>query len=229
MPKEARLLIYKSAGVNCCPYCNRNFVDMINTDDKTGYRSAMERDHFYDKQEYPMFAVSLYNLIPVCGSCNRLKEKKHFMYYPYDSENSFEDLFFTYEIKDSDFLQQPDHIDVKIKCYNGKLKGNIQGLFLEKLYQNHKDIVREIVQKVNVYGEGYAESLIKHAQGLFAGKEEIYRLCFGNYLADDDLGRRLLSKFTRDIAQETMRYYGIKLEENAIGKSRGKNIRRYKL
>lgn len=64
MPKEARLLIYKSAGVSCCPYCNRNFVDIVKADDvyaenKTEYRSAMELDHFYDKDSYPMFAVSL--------------------------------------------------------------------------------------------------------------------------------------------------------------------------
>lgn len=79
-------------------------------------------------------------------------------------------MHFTYEIKDCDFLWQTDSIDVKIRCHNEQLKEDIQGLYLEKLYQNHKDVVREIVNKVYIYGEGYAHSLLKQTHGLFSGK-----------------------------------------------------------
>lgn len=34
---------------------------------------AAKLDHFYPKSLYPFFALSLYNLIPVCGTCNLVK------------------------------------------------------------------------------------------------------------------------------------------------------------
>lgn len=28
---------------------------------------------FFSRSKYPVFAVSLYNLVPACGNCNRIK------------------------------------------------------------------------------------------------------------------------------------------------------------
>ena len=107
MPSSARKIVFDTAKVRTCPYCNRNFIQMVDTEEKAGereFKSFFELDHFLDKGTYPMFAVSLYNLIPVCPSCNRIKSTQKFDYYPYHFANRSDDLIFHYMIKGVDFL-----------------------------------------------------------------------------------------------------------------------------
>lgn len=49
--------------ITVCPYCNRNFVN------STYKRIMCDLDHFYDKETYPILAVSFHNLVPVCHAC----------------------------------------------------------------------------------------------------------------------------------------------------------------
>ena len=50
--------------LNVCPYCNRNFINQ---------KRGIELDHYFSKSQYPLFAISFYNLIPCCHSCNNSK------------------------------------------------------------------------------------------------------------------------------------------------------------
>ena len=70
---------------------------------------------------------------------------------------------------------------------------------LETIYQNHKDIVIELILKEINYPKSYIDELIKNG---FGTEEEIYRFIFSNYLKTDDLHKRPLSKLTRDIVEE---------------------------
>jgi hypothetical protein len=54
-----------------CPYCNINYTSIIKI--KGEDKSRPELDHFLPKSVYPFFAVSYFNLIPVCHSCNHAK------------------------------------------------------------------------------------------------------------------------------------------------------------
>lgn len=51
-----------------CPYCG---IDKV----IESKRTKNEIDHFLPKGKYPFFAVSYYNLIPSCNSCNRADHK----------------------------------------------------------------------------------------------------------------------------------------------------------
>ncbi|ELB2166853.1 hypothetical protein QNZ92_003473 [Vibrio parahaemolyticus] len=62
----------KSVAPRICPYCNRNYTPVIYSPDTNFCRP--ELDHFIPKSLYPMFAVSFYNLIPSCHSCNHNKQ-----------------------------------------------------------------------------------------------------------------------------------------------------------
>lgn len=64
-------------GLLVCPYCNRNYVN------NRGKALGSEMDHFYNKKEYPMFAISLYNFIPSCSICNRIKGIKELKINPF--------------------------------------------------------------------------------------------------------------------------------------------------
>jgi hypothetical protein len=57
-----------------CPYCNDNrinIIDISSEEDKDIIlRAYFDLDHFFSKSQNPFFAISFYNLIPSCHSCN---------------------------------------------------------------------------------------------------------------------------------------------------------------
>jgi len=57
-----------------CFYCNKDFINNFeeNTDKLV---STFQLDHFYDKGTYPYLALSFYNFIPSCPTCNSSKVK----------------------------------------------------------------------------------------------------------------------------------------------------------
>ena len=158
-----------------------------------------------------MLAVSLFNLIPSCPNCNRIKGNKDFHYYPYDINSTAEDdLTFSFDYV-SGMMTNDDDIKVLIKYNNANMKSDAQRLFLQELYEHHKDIAIEIIQKARYQGEGYLSSLLTQLQGLFPNRSDVYRIIFGGYLNKEDWKRRPLSKFTYDIAKETLEAYGISM------------------
>ncbi len=64
--------LYKSLGFEkCyCPYCNDNKVSIVRNSTSTNHKLYFQLDHFYSKSKNPYFAVSFFNLIPSCSTCN---------------------------------------------------------------------------------------------------------------------------------------------------------------
>lgn len=210
MPDKARRIIYDVAGTKTCPYCNRNYVDIFNDGGK--YKSTLDLDHFYSKEDYPMLAVSLYNLIPVCPSCNRIKGTKKLQYYPYDVKRNFSsDMRFSYNILNPQLRNEND-IDIRLVYENEATEYDAQKLYLSNLYMNHRDVAIEVIHKARYQGLGYMASLTTQLQSLFSTEDEIYRAIYGNYLNEEDWNKRPLSKFTYDIAKEVLDAYGIDLK-----------------
>lgn len=65
--KKAILEFYYDQKILFCPYCGLNQFQII-TDDKL---SSFDLDHFLPRSIFPQFALSLYNLFPVCKFCNQ--------------------------------------------------------------------------------------------------------------------------------------------------------------
>lgn len=83
----------ENADTTTCPYCNLNYCETLLEDNQGQLRP--ELDHFFDKASYPLFAISLYNLIPSCTECNsRLKGSTDFVknlhLHPFHSPESLE-------------------------------------------------------------------------------------------------------------------------------------------
>jgi len=57
-----------------CPYCGYNPVELVGvTPPRTGghdQKALLDLDHFFSKAEFPYLAISLFNLIPCCHTCN---------------------------------------------------------------------------------------------------------------------------------------------------------------
>lgn len=65
-------------GIDVCAYCNRNYTYTLSA---PKYTVRPELDHFLPKSDYPFLALSFYNLIPSCHTCNsNLKLKTDFEY-----------------------------------------------------------------------------------------------------------------------------------------------------
>ncbi|MBD8529210.1 MULTISPECIES: hypothetical protein [unclassified Massilia] len=68
--------------VETCPYCNLAFAHTVFVKNVPKTRPTL--DHFFDKANFPVFAISLGNLVPSCYSCNSsLKGTKDFFANPH--------------------------------------------------------------------------------------------------------------------------------------------------
>lgn len=178
--------------VKSCPYCNRNHIEVILIEsDNKKYRRTSQIDHFYSKSKTPLYAVSFYNLIPVCSTCNHKKLDEHFERNPYRLVES--DLTFSLNILKLPYQMQ-DSIEIKLK---GQVNDSLK-LNLDILYQLHTNIVNEIIIKKRIYTPQVIELLSKNLGDLNYREKTIERLIFGHD-SKDKLIDEPLSKLKHDI------------------------------
>lgn len=198
--KYGKELIEKT-GVTVCPYCNRNFVN-------NGKNRAMAQfDHFFDKKTFPLFAISLYNLIPCCSSCNHTKQSESISFSPYDYDFRTDDMLtFNYCLETVNKYRIEINTNENIIDCNGKkrknpIASNIEVLQLREQYNLHTDLLKQIIFKTRTMPESYLQEIREMLQttidlDLGMTEEEIY---YDNYLSEEKYHLRPLSKFTHDI------------------------------
>lgn len=193
-----RLALVNALDVSVCPYCNRNYINSYYKN--TNYQF----DHFFSKDKYPIFAVSFYNLIPVCPSCNHKKTNVDFSYSPYDdSITTDEMLTFSYLPKGINYLNDNSELEIVLNLDENKiLEKNIEKLGLKELYNIHADIVQELIIKKLIYADEYIEQIYNNFHHIFNSLEEIENLLTGGYTTPDKYGKRPLSKLVSDISKE---------------------------
>jgi len=195
-----------------CPYCNMGYILISKRDTKKQNGLRPEIDHFFPKSKYPYLAMSFYNLIPSCMICNHTKGSKDTykdgLLSPYEiDENTFQ---LTYKPKNMNFLQIKkrkynfNNFTIEIKDKNKKKddedrKDSNDYFKLDKLYEQHKDVVLELLVKRTIYSKSYIAELKKN---FHFTDDEIYRFLFCNYKDSDDLHKRPLSKLVKDISNE---------------------------
>ena len=193
--------------VTVCPYCNRNFVN------STYKRTMCDLDHFYDKETYPILAVSFHNLVPVCHACNHAKASNAISYSPHNTKFNTDDLLsFDFYIGGIDYWVDNKQIGIEIDC-SRELESNVQELKLREVYQIHSDIVQECIKKAIMFNPDYMADLFNTYNGLFESEEELYRIVFGNYMEESSYGKRPLSKLTKDILSKLLiEIYGFNVQ-----------------
>ena len=187
-----------------CPYCNRMYT-------KTVMGEAGEKiirpefDHWFPKSQYPLLALSFYNLIPSCHICNsnlkgKIKPDLKYHFHPYNPINNFHPIF-SYELKDYDSYK------IKIGFRGefddkGKFEESLKIFELENIYQAHEDEVKDLIKIRQAYSDKYIDMLNNSLKGVNLSKEEVYRLAFGVHYEEDKFDRRPLSKLKKDILTE---------------------------
>lgn len=197
MTSETRTYILTKLDVTACPYCNRNYIN------SSGTVNTSHLDHFINKNDYPIFAVSFYNLIPVCPACNMLKRKSEFTYSPHNVNYKTDEMLrFSYHIKNTNYMQDKNALEIYIEVLDEIIRENIEVVNLEGLYQIHRDVVQDLIKKRTIFSQEYVDEIMKNQEGMFDSIEEAYRILYSTYINQDDYGKRTLSKFAQDILKE---------------------------
>jgi hypothetical protein len=131
--------------------------------------------------------------------------------YPYEDDFNTKAKFthfFHDKIEDnknfSIFSKERISLELKTLDKNDfKTKNTIETFRLEELYNEHKDIVLELIQKAQIYNDSYIDELMKNYEGtLFKNREDLLRLITCGYISDEDIHKRPLSKLIKDISEE---------------------------
>lgn len=188
-------LVLNSLNLNVCPYCNRQYI--FGTDNNR--KVAAQFDHFYSKSKYPYLALSFYNLIPCCPTCNKAKGEEYIEINPYVEgfENNGK---LTVDSPLNCILKNADW-EIRFES-NDRCKTNIQAFALEELYKKHRDYAYEIVLKSVANQKGYYNDLKMSFRSMGITDEIIERILWGNYLDNNQLSSRPLSKMTLDIVNQ---------------------------
>lgn len=139
--------IVKLLELRVCPYCGRSYIYSIENNYrlKGSHIVKPQIDHFFPKSKYPYFALSYFNLIPICHFCNMIGAKgdndalgrRDHLRYPYPYRFKDSDIKFYYEMNSTDYFN-PDSFSVHINYSNGTLEdGCRKDLSLDDFYASH--------------------------------------------------------------------------------------------
>ncbi|ADV45110.1 HNH endonuclease [Bacteroides helcogenes] len=193
--KEILHEILDSLNINVCPYCNRQYIFGADNNRKV----SAQFDHFYSKSSYPYLALSFYNLIPCCPTCNKAKGEEQIEINPY-IEGFQNNGKLTIDSPLNCILKNTDW-EIKFES-DDRCKKNIQAFALDELYKKHKDYAYEIAMKSIANQKGYYNDLKMSFIDLGVTDEQIDRIIWGNYLDENQLSDRPLSKMTLDIINQ---------------------------
>ncbi|AEW00163.1 hypothetical protein A4D02_28485 [Niastella koreensis] len=197
--------------VVCCPYCNRNYTTVHDTD-KSGKPDKKkvfpEFDHFYPRTDHPILALSFYNLVPSCNICN-----SHFkgsqdpitlnLFHPYTSIKPNHFNFKFYPRNYLSLIGKGLSIDLDFsfnesKDVNEKVKNSIDFFDIKATYEKcHSALIKDIIDKRIAYGGTYLKQLQSTYNLDF---NQSYRILFEtDYEENEGLHKRPFSKLKRDI------------------------------
>ncbi len=198
---------FRNLGINACVYCNSQLTVAVDPADKRGaVKAKFQVDHYLAKAHYPCFSISLFNLYPVCASCNNCKGTREVAFNLY-SNNSKSDFSFVIDSQSkADYLDSRNPDDITIEFIEPPRAAGISGFDetfdISGIYATQIDIVEELILKSEVYTESYKEKLIKDFGEIFTDINITNRLIIGNYVDESDIHLRPMAKFIQDISKQ---------------------------
>lgn len=193
----------QNLGVKVCPYCNRNYV--VNFEKNGKLERTAEFDHFYpkEKEQYPYFAVCIYNLIPCCHTCNHRKSNLSKKILNPFKESFNDKVKITFNPISHKLYHDEKEIRLEFISNDDKAKNHIDIFNLKRLYRQHKDLVVELIQKAYIYNDSHLDELLHKYEGkLFKNKEDLIRLIIGVDYCDENINKRPFNKLMKDIADD---------------------------
>lgn len=146
----------KGLNLRICPYCGRSFIYSV---EENGTTVKPQVDHFLPKSKYPYLALSYFNLIPVCQTCNmkdckgefdpmiKIGERPFSLIYPYEFNNNLID--FKPDILKSDYYDDSSFaVTIDYRGNADLEKAMKDELKLEAFYKYHNHEVGDIFRQL---------------------------------------------------------------------------------
>lgn len=223
----------KEMGIKTCSYCNAQFATTASLQEikyapkgkftvKTVNASCYELDHNKAKSLYPYLCTNFYNLQPSCSSCNRRKNNRelNFSLYYEIGETNIRPVHFALDSVDIiRFRTTNNGKNIKpFLCNEGTdippvMSDNIstagkfnQMLGIQGVYDEHEDIVEEILWKHKIYSKGFMTATMNQITSLGIAGFDMKRFILGGYYdKEDDFLKRPLSIMKNDLWEQLER------------------------
>ena len=120
----------------------------------------------------------------------------------------FSKMHISYLPNSGDYINDEKEIEIEFQYDNEEsdfpelMEKNLDAMGIKEAYNMHKDYLLEILRKGQIYSAEQRESIMQDFPDLFSSDEELIRTIFGNYIREEELLKRPLSKLTRDILEE---------------------------
>ena len=187
--------LLKNLGLTVCPYCDEEYLHILDGDDQDTVRT-IELDHFFPKSSYPALALSFFNLVPSGQNCNGIKLKRTIGMSPFESDIEF----YTKLYPDLPLVGvNMDTVPVEDCIIHfhpiGAMEQNVKVLRLEERYLNHRsEAHRYLTLKQNFNDEKLQEGV---RMGFFTSLEQAKEVLYGE--VKNEGNHKLLQKLKHDI------------------------------
>lgn len=192
---------FSGIGIKSCVYCNSQLAVVSNRSS-----AHFEVDHNLSKAKYPCFSISLFNLYPICGSCNKRKSKNDIDFKLYaDDADACTVSNFSFEIDKISLAKYLVNNDIMLLDIKFKEKLNLRfdkTFKIQGIYNTQKDLAEELIEKARIYNDAYKKTLVKSFGRLYTKSALGNRLLIGNYCEEKELHNRPMAKFTQDVAKQ---------------------------
>ena len=169
--------------IRTCVYCNRAYINSYEVSKEIKKRQ-FDLDHFIPKKKCPLFALSLYNLVPSCQVCNsRIKNSKLYYEdiknpsileklfptsekYNYDKSLKFriipcKKIYEKFQKEFTEFKEMPDYFEIEFEKLNSdsqyyeKESEKENGFDILNRYNFHKKEFLSYIDKARKYPLSY--------------------------------------------------------------------------
>lgn len=191
----------------------KNLDEIVAIINNQGYPRYLQKNHFtldhvIDKATHPIVALSLFNFVPSCYSCNsKFKKSEQFTNNNFEHYKSPTNSAFNFNEKvkfkilfssgvTNLTVKSVDDIDVSLKDNDNLFDDYIKIFKLDNRYRYHKHIVLELLNKKQDYSDSKIDEIAK-----IVGKAtaEIKKDLFGKEIFEGDLQEKPFTKLKRDI------------------------------
>ena len=192
-----------------CPYCGRQFIYAV---EENGTTVKPQIDHFLPKRKYPFLALSYFNLIPVCSTCNMIgckgdndpvhseNQRPFSMIYPYEFNDG--QLYFKIVLNNSHYY---DYKNFAVKIdYRGNAdleSGCKNHLKLDAFYAYHNHEAANIYRQFMVL-KSKASAYYQAFRIPKSYLSPTPQLLFGHGFDEKTSREVLLYKFKKDVYEQ---------------------------
>lgn len=197
--------------VNTCTYCNRQYTLTVGDRDANGvtveHLIRPEFDHWFSQVDYPDLALSYYNLIPACHTCNsNLKNRKEmdleYYVHPYiDRRAGFR---FSYMPTSDGYAVDIEREKGVDDAYYEKVKNTLSLFKLPQIYGAHSGLeLKELLELAAENHPDYITTLVNDVTAkLGVNEADAYRILFGVEVEEEHYLKRPMSKFKSDVMRK---------------------------